>query len=57
MDTYWVPGVNNLRTLGRWAFAELTEIYRIDADFKARVEREFDAMIARAGRAPTEISA
>jgi Endonuclease domain len=32
MDTYWVPGVNNLRTLGRWAFAELTEIYQIDAD-------------------------
>jgi len=36
MDTYWVPAVNNLRTLGRWAFAELTEIYQIDADFKAR---------------------
>ena len=30
MDTFWVPEVNNLRTLGRWAFAELTEIYRID---------------------------
>jgi len=29
--------VNNLRTLGRWAFAELTEIYQIDADFKAKV--------------------
>jgi len=50
MDTYWVPGVNNLRTLGRWAFAELAEIYWIDADFKARVGREFDAMIERAGR-------
>jgi type III restriction enzyme len=49
MDTYWVPGVNNLRTLGRWAFAELTEIWQIDADFKARVEREFDAMLERAG--------
>jgi type III restriction enzyme len=33
--------VNNLRTPGRWAFAELTEIYRIDADFKAKIEREF----------------
>jgi type III restriction enzyme len=48
MDTYWVPAVNNLRTLGRWAFAELTEIYQIDADFKAKVEGEFDAMIVRA---------
>src|SRR5690606_8453765 len=25
METYWVPGVNNLGTYGRWAFAELTE--------------------------------
>ena len=22
MDTYWVPGVNNLGTYGRWAFAD-----------------------------------
>jgi type III restriction enzyme len=49
MDTYWVPAVNNMKTLGRWAFAELTEIYQIDADFKAKVDREFDAMLARAG--------
>src|SRR5262245_552008 len=49
MDTYWVPAINNLKTLGRWAFAELTEIYQIDADFKAKVDREFDAMLARAG--------
>ena len=51
MDTYWVPGVNNLRTLGRWAFAELTEIYQIEADFKAKVESAFNEMIERAGRA------
>ncbi len=57
MDTYWVPGVNNLRTLGRWAFAELTEIYQIESDFKAKVEREFDAMIERAGGAPAAVSA
>ncbi len=25
METYWVPGVNNLGTYGRWAFAEFTE--------------------------------
>jgi type III restriction enzyme len=56
MDTYWVPAVNNLRTLGRWAFAELTEIYQIDADFKAKVDREFDAMLARAGSAPAAVS-
>jgi type III restriction enzyme len=45
MDTYWVPGVNNLGTLGRWAFAELTEIYQIESDFRAKVESAFDEMI------------
>ena len=57
MDTYWVPAVNNLRTLGRWAFAELTEMYQIDADFKAKVDSEFDAMIVRAGGVSPAISA
>jgi type III restriction enzyme len=57
METYWVPAANNLRTLGRWAFAELTEIYQIDADFKARVASEFDAMLARAGVAAAAVSA
>ena len=47
METYWVPGVNNLGTFGRWAFAELTEVYRIEADFKAKVEAEFGKMIER----------
>jgi type III restriction enzyme len=46
MDTYWVPGANHLQTFGRWAFAEFTEVYRIEADFKAKVEGEFDKMIS-----------
>jgi type III restriction enzyme len=57
MDTYWVPAVNNLRTLGRWAFAELTEMYQIESDFKAKVASAFDEMIVRAGGTPREISA
>ena len=48
MDTYWVPGVNHLGTYGRWAFAEFTEIYEIESDFKAKVENEFDKMITAA---------
>ena len=48
MDTYWVPGVNNLKQYGRWAFAEFTEIYQIESDFKAKVESEFNKMIATA---------
>lgn len=45
MDTYWVPGVNHLGTYGRWAFAEFTEVYQIEADFKVKVESEFNKMI------------
>ena len=45
MDTYWVPGVNNLKQYGRWAFAEFTEVYQIETDFEAKVEAEFNKMI------------
>jgi len=45
MEIYWVPGVNNLGKFGRWAFAEFTEVYQIEADFEAKVEAEFNKMI------------
>jgi type III restriction enzyme len=48
MDSYWVPGVNHLKSYGRWAFAEFCEVYQIQADFKAKVESEFNKMIASA---------
>jgi type III restriction enzyme len=52
MDTYWVPGVNHLGSYGRWAFAEFTEVYQIEADFKAKVESEFNKMIMCASTRP-----
>ena len=33
MHSYWVPGVNNLGKFGRWAFAEFTAVYEIEAKF------------------------
>ena len=33
MRAYWVPGVNNLGKFGRWAFAEFTAVYEIEAEF------------------------
>ena len=45
MDTYWVPGVNNLATHGRWAFAEFREVFQMETDFAAKVEEQFAAMI------------
>jgi type III restriction enzyme len=45
MEAYWVPGVNNLGKYGRWAFAEFGDVYRMEADFEAKVEAEFDKLI------------
>ena len=55
MDTYWVPGVNNLGTYGRWAFAEFTEVYQIEADFEAKVESRVqqDDRVTCRGQEPT----
>lgn len=38
METYWIPGVNNLGSYGRWAFAEFTEVFRIDSEFSALID-------------------
>ena len=39
MRAYWVPGVNNLGKFGRWAFAEFTEVFEIDAEFAKLIEQ------------------
>ena len=44
-DSPMVPSVNNLQRYGRWAFAEFTEVYQMEDDFKARVETEFNKLI------------
>jgi type III restriction enzyme len=45
MDTYWVPGVNNLKQYGRWAFAEFGDVYQMETDFAKKVEEEFGKLI------------
>jgi len=45
MESYWIPGVNNSKQFGRWAFAEFTEVFGMDADFAARVESEFRKIV------------
>lgn len=56
MDTYWIPGVNNLGCYGRWAFAELREIYRIESDFEAKVDSAFDTIL-RDAAPPSPVAA
>ena len=45
METYWVPGVNNHKRYGRWAFAEFCDVYEMQTDFEAKVEEHFNKMI------------
>jgi type III restriction enzyme len=48
METYWVNGVNYIGNYGRWAFAEFTEVYQIEADFAAKVKSEFNNLVMKA---------
>ncbi len=54
METFWIPGVNNLGTYGRWAFAEFTEVFQIEADFEQQVAGRFEQMVDGAIRSRTE---
>jgi type III restriction enzyme len=48
MRSYWVPGVNHLKTHGRWAFAEFCDVYEIESDFSEKVESQFQKMLESA---------
>lgn len=52
VETSWVPGVNASGQFGRWAFAEFTDAYQIETDFKEKVEAEFHRMIDSITAAP-----
>ncbi|MCD4501988.1 DEAD/DEAH box helicase family protein [Chromobacterium vaccinii] len=45
METYWIPGVNHLKNHGRWAFAEFTEVWAMEADFAKKVEEAFAGLL------------
>ncbi len=45
METYWVPGVNNLKTYGRWAFAEFDDIWLIGTDLQRVIQEAFERVI------------
>lgn len=47
MENYWVPGVNNLKTYGRWAFVEFCDVYEIGTDFSTKVEEHFNEMVSK----------
>ncbi|HEX2863716.1 MAG TPA: hypothetical protein VHN99_04045, partial [Deinococcales bacterium] len=48
MNTYWVPGVNNLKTYGRWAFVELTDVWTMQHDLAQKIEGRLRASFEKA---------
>ncbi len=46
MDTYWVPGVNNLKAYGRWAFAEFGDVFEMEDNLEQATTKEFDKVLA-----------
>jgi type III restriction enzyme len=47
MENYWVPGVNNLKHYGRWAFAEFGDVWGMEEDFAQKITTEFETMLGR----------
>ena len=45
MRQYWIPAVNNDGTFGRWATAEFTDVFAMEADFAQQLEGLVAAMI------------
>lgn len=46
MDTYWAPGVNNLKRHGRWDFVELTGVWTMERDLEVKLTNALDGIIA-----------
>ncbi len=44
MDTYWVPGVNQLGRYGRWTFAEFGDVWTMEDEFAAMVQQALDRL-------------
>lgn len=49
MRTLWVPGVNNLGHMGRWAFAEFTDVWTISSEFALKIEAWLDDILEEIG--------
>ena len=45
METYWIPGVNNLGRFGRWDFVELSDVWEMESDLSDKLEQEVDKII------------
>jgi type III restriction enzyme len=45
MNNFWVPGVNQLKSFGRWAFLEFQDVWEMENQFNFAVEAAFQKML------------
>ncbi len=45
MENYWIPGVNNLGSYGRWAIVEFRDVFDMEEDFRQKMEEELERVI------------
>ena len=53
MRTQWVPGVNNLGSFGRWAFEEFNDVFEMDKEFKALIDKVLASQSASSSKEGT----
>ncbi len=53
MRAYWIPGVNNLKKFGRWAFAEFTQPFSMDSDLSDTIAASISTSLAKLKHAET----
>ena len=40
-----MPGVNNLKQYGRWAFVEFGDVWALQQDLAAKIEAQFNGIV------------
>lgn len=48
MRDYWIPGVNHLKSYGRWAFEEFSQPFGMEAELAKLIDEEVDRLIEKA---------
>jgi len=46
MDSYWIPGVNNHGGFGRWAFAEMTDVWEMEEGLQEKICENFNVLLS-----------
>ena len=55
MQTYWIPGVNELGAYGRWAFLELRNVWQMGPELKQKIDEAIDEVASVASTSASSV--